>query len=90
LICANKTLGSFDLRFNQLYETWGNSVLTVLSGISHIYNLQFTERMNPELAKNILGSLKSSGRPKKKKAGGKKAGKKKKKNWLFINKFSVN
>merc|ERR1712096_13854 len=33
LISTNKTLGSFDLRYNQLYETWGNAVLNVLSGV---------------------------------------------------------
>lgn len=36
LITTNKILGSFDLRYNQLYETWGNTVLNVLSGVSHI------------------------------------------------------
>ena len=76
-MCKNKTLGRYDLMYNNIQEDGVNFFMDVIENhAKHVYELEFSER---GLAKDQIKELQEKLKANKPKKGKKKGGKKKKK-----------
>jgi hypothetical protein len=76
-MCKNKTLGRYDLMYNNIQEDGVNFFMELIENqAKHVYELEFSER---GLAKDQIKELQEKLKANKPKKGKKKGGKKKKK-----------
>lgn len=74
----NTTLGSYDFRYNGIYDESARDFLMAVGQGKHVYELKMNEHIAKDISEDLKALMKKN-KPKKKKKKGKKGKKKKKK-----------